>query len=81
MGEGKAGNGSTNPQHLNGGDDAGKLQVETAKPVSSGTGDDGGSSPVVPILIVLALLAAVSAGIVIMRQRREPDSSATPKAG
>jgi hypothetical protein len=36
---------------------------------------------VVPILIGLALLAAISAGIVIMRQRRQPDSPAAPKAG
>jgi len=76
----KAGNGSTNPQHANGSGEAGKLQLESAKPVSSES-DDGGSSPVVPILIALALLAAVSAGIVIMRQRRQPDSSAAPKAG
>jgi cobalamin biosynthesis Mg chelatase CobN len=80
---GKAGNGSTNPQHANGGKDAaGKLALQEAEPQGSqNSEDDGGSSPVVPILIVLALLAAVSAGIVIMRQRRQPDSPATPKAG
>ncbi len=80
---GKAGNGSTNPQHANGGKDAaGKLALQEAtKLASSTTDDDGGSSPVVPILIVLALLAAISAGIVIMRQRRQPDSPASPKAG
>jgi cobalamin biosynthesis Mg chelatase CobN len=82
-GEGKAGNGSTNPQHASGGKDApNKLNVQPAENASSQTSeDDGGSSPVVPILIVLALLAAISAGIVIMRQRRQPDSPATPKAG
>jgi hypothetical protein len=81
-GGGQAGNGSTSPQHANGGKDAeGKLALGEALPESSQTSDDGGSSPVVPILIALALLAAISAGIVIMRQRRRPDSSAAPKAG
>lgn len=80
---GKAGNGSTNPQHANGGKDAaGKLALQEAAPLGGQTSEeDGGSSPVVPILIALALLAAVSAGIVIMRQRRQPDSHAAPKAG
>jgi len=78
---GKAGNGSTNPQHGNGsGDSPGDLAVQTAEPIGNES-EDGGSSPVVPILIALALLAAISAGIVIMRQRRQPDSSAAPKAG
>lgn len=35
----------------------------------------------VPILILIVLLAAISAGIVIMRQRRQTDSPAAPKAG
>jgi hypothetical protein len=82
-GEDKGGNGSTNPQHAkSGGDAEGKLALQQqASPVESGEEDDGGSSPVVPILIAVVLLAAISAGIVIMRQRRQPDSPATPKAG
>lgn len=82
-GEGQTGNGSTNPQHANGGKDAaGKLALQEAAPVGSQTQEDGGgSSPLVPILIVLALLAAVSAGIVIVRQRRQSDSPTAPKAG
>lgn len=82
-GEDRGGNGSTNPQHVKGGDDAeGKLALQQeASPVETGEEDDGGSSPVVPILIVIVLLAAISAGIVIMRQRRQPDSPAAPKAG
>ena len=82
-GEDKAGNGSTNPQHANGGKEAaGDVGTLEAVPASSQTSvDDGGSSPIVPILIALALLAAISAGIVIMRQRRQPNSPTAPKAG
>ncbi len=45
-----------------------------ASPVSSKTSsDDGGSSPLVPILIAIAVLAAISVGVVVMRQRRQRD--------
>ena len=43
----------------------------------------GGSSPLVPILIAIAVLAAISIGVVMMRQRRQrrgPGSSVSPKA-
>lgn len=46
-------------------------------------GDDGGS-PLVPILIALAVLAAISIGAVVMRRRREdtePGSHVSPNAG
>lgn len=46
--------------------------------------DDGGSSPLVPILIALAVLAAISVGVVAMRKRREdvdPGAPASPEAG
>lgn len=36
-------------------------------------GDDGGSSPLVPILIAIAVLAAISIAVVTMRQRRRRD--------
>lgn len=46
--------------------------------------DDGGSSPLVPILIAIAALAAISIGAVVMqRRRRDADDSGTsvsPKA-
>jgi hypothetical protein len=45
----------------------------------------GGSSPLVPILIAVAVLAAISIGAVIYRQRRQGDggsgSPVSPKAG
>jgi hypothetical protein len=82
----EGGNGSSNPQHANGGSEAeGEVGLQQIASPTGSESDDGGSSPVVPILIALALLAAVSAGIVIMRQRRQPDprpdSPAAPKAG
>jgi cobalamin biosynthesis Mg chelatase CobN len=51
-----------------------------AEPVLSKS--DGGSSPLVPILIAIAVLAAISIGAVMMRQRRRRDSgvSVSPEA-
>jgi hypothetical protein len=53
--------------------------VQTSK-----SSDGGGSSPLVPILIAIALLAAISVGVVMVRQRRQrrgPTGSApSPKA-
>lgn len=76
----KQGNGSTaNPQHGNKAGDAGSLG--SLEQVSSREGsDDDGSSPLLPILIAIALLAAVSVGVVVMRQRRRPGSNFEPKA-
>lgn len=54
-----------------------------ATPVSNQTSsDDGGSSsPLVPILIALAALAAVSIGVVVLRNRRSgSDGPVAPKA-
>ncbi|HEU5143328.1 MAG TPA: hypothetical protein VFU04_09250 [Solirubrobacterales bacterium] len=54
--------------------------VET-EPASS---EDDGGSPLVPILIALAVLAAISIGAVVMRRRREdtdPGSPISPNAG
>jgi cobalamin biosynthesis Mg chelatase CobN len=81
-GQHNGGNGSTTSQHPNGGKDAGG--VESLQQVSSptnGSEDDGGSSPVVPILIAVALLAAISVGVVVWQRRRSDTSPATPKAG
>jgi cobalamin biosynthesis Mg chelatase CobN len=47
------------------------LELETAKPLgNSTTVDDDSSSPLVPILIAVAVLAAISVGAVLYRQRR-----------
>jgi cobalamin biosynthesis Mg chelatase CobN len=82
-GEHKGGNGSTNTQHQNGGKDAGEKQVSNLQevPASSADSDDGGSSPIVPILIVIALLAAISVGVVVWQRRRGDAPPITPKAG
>lgn len=47
----------------------------TPQPVSS---EDDGSSPLVPILIAIAVLAAISIAVVVMRQRRQRDSAGSP---
>jgi hypothetical protein len=53
-----------------------------ASPATSS--DDGGSSPLVPILIAIAALAAISIAVVLVRQRRQRDGSShslSTKAG
>lgn len=65
-GQGGSGNGSTGP-------DLG----QEATPVST-TSSDGGSSPLVPILIAIAALAAITIGAVVMRQRRDRDGVSSP---
>jgi cobalamin biosynthesis Mg chelatase CobN len=47
----------------------------------SAVGDSGGSSPLVPILIAVAVLAAISVGAVLVRQRRGSASGLSPKRG
>jgi cobalamin biosynthesis Mg chelatase CobN len=58
-------------------------QTASGKPVSHS--DDGGSSPLVPILIAIAVLAAISVAVVMIRQRRQrnsggPSAAASPEA-
>ena len=50
--------------------------VQDAKPLATTTtsADDDSSSPLVPILIAVAVLAAISIGAVLYRQRRGNDS-------
>jgi cobalamin biosynthesis Mg chelatase CobN len=54
-----------------------EASISAEKPVSTQTGQPashssgGGSSPLVPILIAVAVLAAISIGAVIYRQRRQ----------
>jgi hypothetical protein len=53
-------------------------KLAESKPVKSsaaGAEESGSSSPLVPILIAIAVLAAISIGAVVVRQRRQRDGS------
>lgn len=52
-------------------------------PTASSSDGDGGSSPLVPILIAIAALAAISLGAVMYRRHRDASSgsSVSPEAG
>jgi cobalamin biosynthesis Mg chelatase CobN len=77
-GQPSQGNGSAGQQKPTG--EAGLSQTPqklTSSPTGSGS-DGGSSSPLVPILIAVAVLAAISVGAVIYRQRRQrPGSGST----
>ena len=52
--------------------------------LDAASADDGGSSPLVPILIAVAVLAAISIAALLIRQRRQRDGSSpslSTKAG
>jgi cobalamin biosynthesis Mg chelatase CobN len=81
------GNGGNDGSHGQGnpGKGAKNEALSGAKPLSSNsaTQDDGGSSPLVPILIAVAVLAAISIGVVVTRQHRRrggPDARVSPEA-
>jgi cobalamin biosynthesis Mg chelatase CobN len=82
---GGGGNGGHNQSSQ--GKNAGNAEVSRAKEFEQPApqqGNGGGSSPVVPILIVVALLAAISIGAYVYRQRRhrrDHGASFTPEAG
>jgi len=83
--KGDGGNGQE--QGSRGKDSGGSSQKDSTAgtPVSSTEEDDGGSSPLVAILIAIAVLAAISIGVLVMRQRRggsdrPGDAPASPKA-
>jgi cobalamin biosynthesis Mg chelatase CobN len=57
----------------------GSVQAAVPLETSSATTDDG-SSPLVPILIAVAVLAAISVGAVLSRQRRGSDGGFSPNA-
>jgi hypothetical protein len=85
-GQGNQGTGGGDGKQAGGGDRAGG-ELKDAKPIASFDGgtaassDDGGSSPLVPILIAIAVLAAISVGAFLYRQRRQdPTSPVSPKA-
>jgi hypothetical protein len=65
---------------------SGETKVQPAAPIAQSTPDssDDGSSPLVPILIALAVLAAISVAALMIRQRRQRDGSSpslSTKAG
>jgi hypothetical protein len=79
-GQGKPG-GSANPGAKN----AAHPPNQTASGKPASHSDDGGSSPLVPILIAIAVLAAISVAVVMIRQRRQrnsggPSAAASPEA-
>jgi len=58
-------------------------QADQASATPASSQDSGGSSPLVPILIAIAALAAISIGVVMFRakrQRGEGSSSVSPEA-
>lgn len=75
--QGKAGNGANGAQNQAGG----KLQsLEKLSASTPASADDDSSSPLVPILIAIAVLAAISVGAVLARQRRGSRGPVSPKA-
>ena len=79
-GGGNGGNGQGNSDKS-----SGHEQGSAANPLGSQAAEqDSDSSPLVPILIAVAVLAAISIGVVVMRQRRRrggPDAQVSPEAG
>jgi len=55
-------------------------KLSQANVTTSGEEGDGGSSPLVPILIAIAVLAATSIGALLVRQRRQRGGSLSPEA-
>lgn len=85
-GQGTQGGGGDGQKGQNGSQDsAGNINAAESLPLTPAETDDGGSSPLVPILIAVAVLAAISIGYFYYRQRKGPDSSgssvSSPKAG
>jgi cobalamin biosynthesis Mg chelatase CobN len=81
-GQPSSGNGATGGNQVaaqgNGNGAQSGTQVATKTPA-----EDSSSSPLVPILIAIAVLAAISIGAVVLRQRRQrrsPGGQVSPKA-
>jgi cobalamin biosynthesis Mg chelatase CobN len=75
-GDGKAADGSKSAGAV-----SGAQPIKTVNSATEQAADDGGSSPLVPILIAVAVLAAISIGAYYYRQRRQgPDSTVAPPA-
>jgi cobalamin biosynthesis Mg chelatase CobN len=69
--------GNSGKEAVGNGKSAGSVQVGEPKSATS----DSGSSPLVPILIAVAVLAAISVGAVLVRQRRGSAGGLSPKRG
>lgn len=90
-GGGNPGNNNGSPNGGNSNASKGGEAVQQGEPVQAtesgeqASHSSGGSSPLVPILIAIAVLAAISIGAVIYRQRRQGSggsgSPVSPKAG
>ncbi|HEY6732045.1 MAG TPA: hypothetical protein VI039_13600 [Solirubrobacterales bacterium] len=83
-GQGNQAQGGGNGQASGGADAAGDVggaqKLQTVSSSADQSSDDG-SSPLVPVLIAVALLAAISIGAYYYRQRRQdPGSPVSPKA-
>jgi hypothetical protein len=74
------GTGKGSPGSISGGSAVGENGLAQSAPNTSEESGDGGSSPVVPILIAIAVLAAISMGVLLMRQRRQRGGSLSPEA-
>jgi cobalamin biosynthesis Mg chelatase CobN len=84
-GQGTQGSGGGDGQRADGSQAAGgsvsKAQSLKTKSSPVNSSSDDGSSPLVPILIAIAVLAAISIGAFYYRQRRqEPGSTVSPNA-
>ncbi len=55
-----------------------KVQAPAPSKIVTTESDDGGSSPLVPILIGILVLAAISVAAVMIRQRRRGDAGGEP---
>jgi hypothetical protein len=78
-GQGSPGKGSTAGE----GQGGGQQGLSNGQPVNTPASSDDSSSPLVPILLAIAVLAAISVGAVVLRQRRQrrsPGAQVSPKA-
>jgi cobalamin biosynthesis Mg chelatase CobN len=80
-GKGGGGSGQGNPAGSANNPSGSGVQPGAQAKGATSQSDDGGSSPLIPILIAILALAAISLGVVWFRQRRQSGSgSATPPA-
>jgi cobalamin biosynthesis Mg chelatase CobN len=70
--------GKSGKEAVDGGKSPNSVQIGEPK---SAVSDSGGSSPLVPILIAVAVLAAISVGAVLVRQRRGSAGGVSLKRG
>jgi cobalamin biosynthesis Mg chelatase CobN len=81
-GGGNGGHGQSNPGKNS--SHAGGSSAQHLEQASTQQDNGGGSSPLLPILIAVAVLAAISIGAYVYRQRRQsrgPDTRVSPEAG